>query len=148
MKRRLSLSIKSFVFIMLFFDMAFGVLFFNYENFLFVLIYSILSAAIYLFLFSVNRDSSIHDIKFYAILSLISIFVFTYVTFGPYFAFTGFVLFPTFLYALLSYIYVSIRKRYDQLSHVILINSFYLAIKVGLIFILILITALKGLGSV
>lgn len=101
---------------------------------------------IFIFLFSITKNSPKRENKFYAIISLISFFLFTYITFGPYFGFTGFIAVPTLLYALVAYIYYLLRNKYNQTHHVILIDALYMIIKVGLIFTLIVATGLMGLG--
>ena len=128
-------------------DIAFAVTSFgNDYNSPVIFVYAIVSALIYIFLFSITKNSPKRENKFYAIISLISFFLFTYITFGPYFGFTGFIAVPTLLYALVAYVYYLLRNKYNQTHHVILINALYMNIKVGLIFTLIVATGLMGLG--
>ncbi|MBN2300333.1 MAG: hypothetical protein JXC31_03995 [Acholeplasmataceae bacterium] len=84
-------------------DIVFAVASFgdDYNPFV-IFIYAILSALIYIFLFSINKNNSKRENKFYAIISLISFFLFTYITFGPYSGFTGFIAVPTMIYALVA----------------------------------------------
>lgn len=111
-----------------------------------IFIYAIVSALIYICLFSITKNSPKRENKFYAIISLISFFLFTYITFGSYFGFIGFIAVPTLLYAFVAYIYYLLRNKYNQIYHVILINVLYMIIKVGLIFTLIVATGLMGFG--
>ena len=133
---------------MLLVDIIFAILAFINFNPLSVFVYSIISATIYLFLFSVQRMTSNSDIKLYTIISMTSIFLFTFIAFGPDFAINGTGLLPTFVFAFISYIYFFSRTRYNQFFQVIIINFVYAIIKVGLIFLLLCIIALMGMGSV
>ena len=84
-------------------DIAFAVTSFgNDYNSPVIFVYAIVSALIYIFLFSITKNSPKRENKFYAIISLISFFLFTYITFGPYYGFTGFIAVPTMLYALVA----------------------------------------------
>lgn len=142
MKTRITLYIKLFIFALLFVDIIFAIFSFRDYDPLSVLVYSIISAAIYLFLFSANREMLSRDMKLYAIISLISIFLFTYITFGPYFGFTGLIFIPTLLFTFFSYIYYILRTKYNEIIQVTFISSIYLITKVCLIFFLICGTAL------
>jgi hypothetical protein len=148
MKNKTSLYIKLFLLVMLIIDIIYAIFVFIDFDPLSIFVYSIISSAIYLLLFSVDRKASNSDIKLYSIISMISIFLFTFIAFGPYFAFTGYVLLPTFLFTFFSYIYFFLRIRYYQIFQVIIANFVYLIIKVGLIFLLLCIIALMGMGSV
>lgn len=135
------------IYVLLLADIVFAVASFgdDYNPFV-IFIYVIASSLIYIFLFSINKNNSKRENKFYAIISLISFFLFTYITFGPYYGFTGFIAVPTMLYALVTYVYYFLCNKCNQKYLVILINTLYMIIKAGLIFTLIVATSLIGLG--
>ncbi|MBU1143776.1 MAG: hypothetical protein KKH92_09075 [Firmicutes bacterium] len=148
MKFKWSFSIHFSIFAILVVDILFSILSFLNYNVLLIFIYSIASSAIYLLLFSLSKSASVKDFKLYSITSWISIFLFTYITFGPYFGYIGYIAIPILLFAPISYIYFILRTRYYQKYQVLIINSVYLIIKVCLILLLILAVGLMGLGSV
>jgi hypothetical protein len=148
MKFKSSFYILFSILIILVVDVVFAILAFLNYNVLFVFLYSIASSAIYLLLFSLNRTASVKDFKLYSITSWISILLFTYITFGPYFGYIGYIAIPILLFAPISYVYFILRTKYNQMHQVLIINSFYLIIKAGLIFLLIIVTGLVGLGSI
>ena len=148
MKNKTSFYLKLFILMMLLVDIIFAILAFIDFNSLTVFVYSVISATIYLLLFSLHRKASNSDIKFYTITSMISIFLFTFIVFGPGFGMNGQGLLPTFVFAFVSYLYFFLRTRYNQFFQVIIINFLYGIIKVGLIFLLLYIIALMGMGSV
>jgi hypothetical protein len=135
------------IYVLLLADIVFAIVsFLNDFSSLVIFIYVIASSLIYIFLFSINKNSTKREYKFYAIISLISFCLFTYITFGPYFGFTGFIAVPTMLYALVTYVYYFLCNKCNQKYLVILINTLYMIIKAGLIFTLIVATSLIGLG--
>jgi len=143
---KLSLHTRVLIYSLLLADIAFAVVFLNNYNSLVIFIYAFVSAFMYILLFSVNTTNTKQEIRLYAIISWASLVIFTYIAFGSYFGFTGFIAVPTLIYALVAYVYYLFRNIYKQIYLVILINSFYMIIKVGLIFILIVATGLMGLG--
>lgn len=127
-------------------DITVAIVSFLYDyNVLAIIIYSIISALFYLILFSMNTEASKIDIKTYAIVSWISIFIFTYITFGPYLRNTGYTALPSVLFAFATIGYYSFRIKYDELYQIILINFTYLVVKLGLISLLIYFVGLAGL---
>jgi hypothetical protein len=142
MKSKISSYLNIFIFTILIADVLFAIYSFLNYNALFILIYSFASAAIYLLLFSLNRSASVKELKLYSITSWASIFLFTYITFGPYFGYIGLIALPMVLFGLISYVYFILRTQYNQKYLVLIMNSLYSVIKVGLIFLLILATAL------
>lgn len=149
MRTKTTLHIKLFIFATLIIDVSVAILSFMYDyNVLAIFIYSIVSALFYLVLFSMNLEASTIDIKSYSIISWISIFLFTYITFGPYLGNTGYTALPSILFVFATYGYYSLRTKYDEFYQVILINFIYLSIKFGLIFMMIYFVGLAGLGSV
>lgn len=135
--------LKICIFSMLLFDVTFAVLeFFHHYGNLIIFHYFILSSLIYFILFSLKRETITRDYKKYAIVLVISTFLCSYIIFGRYLGFQGFIFLPIFVFGCCSFIYVVLRTRYNDIYQVILINLIYLVTRFGAMYILMIATSL------
>ncbi len=135
------------IYVLLLADIVFAIVSFlnDFSSFV-IFIYAIVSALIYIFLFSINKNSTKKENKFYAIISPISFCLLTYITFGSYYDLKVFIGILTTIYAIIAYVYYQFRNKYKQIDVTILVNTLYMIVKVGLLFILILAMHFLSLG--
>lgn len=123
-------------------DIAFSIFFILKYNTLHIINYPIFSSMIYLILFSINREPTDKDLKFYILISILSMFLFTIITSS----FNDLTLLSSLIFMPLSYVYYTLRKKYKMMNQVILINLSYMLIRFGCIFLMIYILGLMSLG--
>lgn len=142
MTSKTSLYLKISLITMLLIDIARSIFFILDYNALNVFNYAIFSSIIYLIMFSINREPTDKDIKFYILISILSVFLFTIISFS----FNDRALLSSLIFMPLSYVYYTLRTKYKVMLQVVLINLSYMFIRFGCIFLMIYILGLMSLG--